>query len=60
MSFYRLDGDRAVLIARDRDRPYESAVAVPADGRGVLRLFADATDEFGNVGTSPVEVVTIR
>ena len=60
VSFYRIDGERAVLIARDRDPPYEAAVAVPDDGRASLRVFADATDDLGQVGTSAVESVTIR
>lgn len=60
VSFYRLDGDQAVLITRDRDPPYTASTTAPADGRSTLRLFAEVRDDLGRVGSSAIESVAVR
>lgn len=59
VAFYRLDGNTAVRLGSDGREPYEWAVLVPGDGRTTLRLFARATDGFGNRADSDLVVVTV-
>jgi Bacterial Ig domain len=59
VAFFRLDGNSAVLLGSDGREPYEWSVLVPGDGRATLRLFARATDGFGNRADSEVIVVDI-
>jgi Bacterial Ig domain len=59
VAFYRLDGNTAVRLGSDGRAPYEWSVSVPSDGRSTLRLFARATDGFGNRADSDVVFVTV-
>ena len=59
VAFYRLDGNTAVRLGSDGRAPYEWSVPVPSDGRNTLRLFARATDNFGNRADSDVVFVTV-
>jgi Bacterial Ig domain len=58
---YRLDdGGVAVLVAEDFNAPYEWLLTAPTGGRTTLRLFARATDRYGNRGDSAVLTVVVR
>ena len=59
VAFYRLDGNVAVLLGSDGRAPYEWSLRGPSDGRSTLRLFARATDNFGNRADSDVVFVTV-
>jgi Bacterial Ig domain len=59
VAFYRLDGNTAVRLGSDGREPYEWAVPVPTDGRTTLRLFARATDGFGNRSDSELVIVAV-
>lgn len=59
LALYRIDGDAAVFVASDTVAPYEWDVLVPADGRSTLRLFARATDGWGDRADSRELVLTV-
>lgn len=59
VAFYRIDGNGAVRLGSDGSSPYEWDVAVPADGRSTLRLFARATDGWGERADSNELVLTV-
>ena len=59
VAFYRVDGGSAVRLGSDADEPYEWFVAVPTDGRTTLRLFARATDGWGNRADSAELVLDV-
>ena len=44
VAFYRLDGDVATRLGSDGGEPYQWDVAVPADGRTTVSVFARARD----------------
>ena len=60
VSFYRLDGNSAVLLGSVGSEPYQWLVVAPGDGRATLRVFATALDRAGNradSGTVSVDIV---
>lgn len=59
VALYRIDGDLAVFVASDVSAPYEWDVLVPDDGRTTLRLFARATDGWGERADSRELVLTV-
>lgn len=59
VALYRIDDGRAVFLGSDAAAPYEWDVAVPDDGRGTLRLFARATDGWGDRADSRELVLTV-
>ena len=58
--FYRVDGDTVVRLGRDDSPPYDITMVAPSDGRTSVRVFAEAVDWSGNVGTSPAVTLTVR
>lgn len=59
VEFYRYDGSGVRRLGSDLQSPYELAVTVPSDGRGVLRVFARAYDFNGNAADSEVLSIAI-
>lgn len=59
VALYRLDDGRAVFLGADGAAPWEWDVAVPDDGRTTLRLFARATDGWGERADSRELVLTV-
>ncbi len=59
VALYRIDDGRAVFVASDVSAPYEWDVLVPDDGRTTLRLFARATDGWGERADSRELVLTV-
>lgn len=59
VTFFRLDGDFAVLLGTDGVEPFEWQTLAPTDGRTRLLLFARATDRAGNRADSAVVQVFI-
>lgn len=59
VAFYRIDGNVAVRLGGDGSSPYEWQVEVPDDGRTTLRLFARATDGFGDRADSDELVLAV-
>lgn len=59
VSFLRLDGDTAVVLATVGAAPYEIETIVPADGRGTATYFARANDNEGNRADSARVAVTV-
>jgi hypothetical protein len=47
VAFYRLDGDREVLLGSDGSEPFEWQAVAPTDGRTTMTVFARATDRAG-------------
>lgn len=58
--FYRLDGGAAVALGRTYAASARITVAVPADGRTSLSVFAEAADNAGRVGQSRVLTLAVR
>ncbi len=59
VAFYRLDAGAAVRLGSDGMPPYEWNVAVPADGRATLSVFARARDGAGHSADSAVLSVPV-
>lgn len=59
VAFYRLDGTAWLRLGADTSSPYEWDVAVPADGRTTLDVFARARDRFGHERDSDVLRFTV-
>lgn len=59
VAFYRFDGSVATRLGSDGSPPYEWDVAVPADGRTEVSVFARARDGAGNEADSSVLAVTV-
>jgi len=59
VAFYRLDGDRAVLLGTDGAEPFEWQTLAPTDGRTRLLLFARARDNAGNRADSATVSIAI-
>lgn len=52
VAFYRLDGEAATRLGSDGSEPYQWDIAVPADGRTTVTVFARARDGWGNEADS--------
>jgi predicted small lipoprotein YifL len=59
VAFYRIDGNSALRLGSDGSAPYEWNLVVPDDGRTTLRLFARATDGWGERADSNELVLTV-
>ncbi|MBL0091587.1 MAG: hypothetical protein IPP50_04245 [Piscinibacter sp.] len=59
VAFYRLDGDVATRLGSDGGEPYQWDVAVPADGRTTVSVFARARDAWGNEADSALLTVPV-
>lgn len=59
VALFRRDGTRWTPLGTDRTEPYEWTVAVPADGRALLEVYARATDRSGRQANSAVLVVPV-
>ena len=59
VTFYRLDGNAAVLLGSVGSQPYQWLVTAPNDGRATLSVFASALDRAGNRADSAVVGVSI-
>jgi Bacterial Ig domain len=59
VSFYRFDGNTAVLLGSVGSEPFEWLVTAPGDGRATLRVFARALDRAGNRADSAVVAVGV-
>jgi hypothetical protein len=61
VSFYREDGQGAVLLGTDERTPYEFDTVIPASGVGTMwRYFARAIDGAGqSADSAPIEI-TVR
>lgn len=59
VSFLRLDGETAVVLATVGRAPFELDVIAPTDGPSVLVVFARATDNAGNRADSAPIAITL-
>lgn len=59
VAFYRIDGGIAQRLGSDGSEPYQWDVAVPADGRSTVTVFARARDGAGNESDSALLTVTV-
>jgi hypothetical protein len=59
VAFYRLDGEVATRLGSDGGEPYQWDVAVPADGRTTISVFARARDAWGNEADSALLTVPV-
>ena len=59
VAFYRIDSNSALRLGSDGSAPYEWDLVVPDDGRTTLRLFARATDGWGERADSDELVLTV-
>ncbi len=59
VAFYRLDGDIATRLGSDGGEPYQWDIAVPADGRSAVSVFARARDNWGNEADSALLTVPV-
>ena len=59
VAFYRVDGGSSTRLGSDGAAPYEWDVAVPADGRATVSVFARARDGAGNTADSNRLTVTV-
>ena len=60
VTFYRYDGNRLQPLGTDRSAPFEAVLVVPADGRPVVNVVAEAVDGDGESATSGIVGVTVR
>jgi hypothetical protein len=60
VSFYRIDGNRSVLLVTDRSAPWQLDTLIPADAVGSVRYFARAVDDAGQSRDSTVVTVFIQ
>jgi hypothetical protein len=60
VSFYRIDGNRSVLLVTDRSAPWQLDTLIPADAAGSVRYFARAVDDAGQSRDSTVVTVFIQ
>lgn len=59
VAFYRIDGGIAQRLGSDGSEPYQWDIAVPADGRTTVSVFARARDGAGNEADSARLTVTV-
>ncbi len=59
VAFYRLDDGVATRLGSDGAEPYQWDVAVPADGRSTVSVFARARDGWGNEADSATLTVSV-
>ena len=59
VTFYRFDGNTAVVLGSIGSEPFEWLVIAPNDGRATLSVFASATDRAGNRADSAVVSIAI-
>lgn len=59
VAFYRLDDGVATRLGSDGGEPYQWDVAVPADGRRTVSVFARARDGWGNEADSALLTVPV-
>lgn len=59
VAFYRLDDGVATRLGSDGAEPYQWDVAVPADGRSTVSVFARARDGWGNEADSVLLTVPV-
>jgi hypothetical protein len=60
VSFYRIDGNRSVLLETDFSHPWQLDTVIPAGAVGRVRYFARAVDDVGQARDSTTVTVFVE